>query len=127
MKIQLGLTSLIIGVLCQGTPQTVFAADAPAAAPMKFSGFFDFRYTDFSAKDDAGNPTPHAESGFGLEDGAVYGNFEKDKVSIVLDISLRRTKESDYTSTPTVANQSVNNNFIVAAGPSQLYLKYKDK
>ncbi|PWU19084.1 MAG: hypothetical protein C5B49_06290 [Bdellovibrio sp.] len=125
------------------TPQTpVAASPAPAAAPastapasataaapaspLKFSGFFDFRYSTFSAPQDPNVVDAHSESGFGLEDAAFYMNYEKDRVSFVMDLAFRRGKTYDLN--PTVApphNESNFSTFALGVDKSQLYLRYK--
>lgn len=105
----------------------------PTTSPFKFSGFIDLRYTAFRAGSDlTGNYAGHPESGFNLEDGALYGNYEKGKMSVIADVAFRRGKEIDIvdgnatpTSTPQAPNQSVNSNFGIGVDKSQLYIKYR--
>lgn len=100
-----------------------------AHSPFKFSAFADFRYTAF---DTSQNPTngggnSHAESGFGVEDGAFYATYEKDRVSIVADVSFRRGMEKDLASASNPANTpnaSTNSDLRIGADKSQLFLKY---
>ncbi|MEK6773303.1 MAG: outer membrane beta-barrel protein [Bdellovibrionota bacterium] len=99
----------------------------------KLSGFFDFRFSSLAAKDDtAGVPNANAESGFGLEDGAFIVNYEKDRLSAVIDIAFRRLKDSDVIkpttsepTIPTVPNESQNSFFAIGVDKSQAYIKYK--
>ncbi len=100
----------------------------PAAAsgsPFKFTAFFDARYTQFTVHNDPNTVSANAESGFGVEDGALYANYDKDKFSVVLDLAFRRAKDSDTNSSATVANQSKNNFISIGADKSQLYARYK--
>ncbi len=117
-------------------PAKTASASAPTSEPspslFKFSGFFDFRLSSVAAKDDtAGVPNANAESGFGLEDGAFIVNYEKDRLSAVVDIAFRRQKDSDAikptstTPAPTIPNQSQNSNFSIGVDKSQAYIKYK--
>ena len=103
----------------------VAATPVAAASPFRFGGFADLRYTNFSTKDNplvlSGNP----ESGFGIEDGAFYGNYDKDNLSVVLDVAFRRSKDVDINSAATKPNQSSNGNLAIGYDKSQLYLKYK--
>jgi len=66
----------------------------------------------------------NAESGFGLEDAAVYANYDRNRLSAILDIAFRRGKESDVTPSAAIGNQSTNGNFSIGLDKSQLYLKY---
>jgi hypothetical protein len=100
-------------------------AATPSASPFKFSAFFDARYTQFTVHNDPKTANANAESGFGLEDGALYANYDKDKFSVVLDLAFRRAKDSDTNSSATVANQSSNNNISIGSDKSQLYARYK--
>lgn len=93
----------------------------------KFSAFFDFRYTSFSAKDSPLVASDHSESGFGLEDGAVYVNYEKDRLAMVGDLAFRRQKDIDTDSSASRPNQSSNGNLAIGNDKSQIYLKYKLK
>lgn len=101
---------------------SVPSADQPA--PIKFSGFFDFRFSTFDAGKDPNVSNDHAQSGFGLEDAALYGNYEKDKVAFVMDLSFRRQKSKDNNAT-TPAESSESGNFGFALDKSQLYARYK--
>jgi len=110
----------------------VAAATAPAvaetaapASPFKFGAFFDLRFTRLSVHNNATVPNANAESGFGLEDAAFYANYDRDRVSAVLDIAFRRSKDSDINSSATVPNQSSNGNFAIGFDKSQAYLKYR--
>ena len=95
----------------------------PAVSPFKFSGFVDMRYTSFSSKDNLTVANAHAESGFGIEDGALYFNYEKSKVAVIVDVAFRRGKDSD-TNPSTIPNQSSNSNLAIGVDKTQLYLKY---
>jgi hypothetical protein len=104
--------------------QAVTAATTPNS-PFRFGGFADLRYTNFSIKDNPLVASGHPESGFGLEDGAFYGNYDKDNLSVFLDVTFRRIKDADINPAATKPNQSSNGNFAIGYDKSQLYLKYK--
>lgn len=91
----------------------------------KFSSFADIRYTNFHVKGDPLISSGHPESGFGLEDGAFYANYDKGNLSVVLDVAFRRSKDYDTSTTATRPNESSNNNFAIGVDKSQLYLRYK--
>lgn len=99
----------------------------PSASPsaFKFSGFADLRYTNFTTKNNPSTLNGNPESGFGIEDGAFYGGYEKEKLSVVLDVAFRRSKDVDANSAANHPNQSSNGNFAIGVDKSQLYLKYK--
>jgi Putative beta-barrel porin-2, OmpL-like. bbp2 len=90
---------------------------------LKFSAFFDFRYSTYQASENPGVVNTHAESGFALEDGAFYLNYSKNRLSALVDIPFRRSKETDLT--PASPAQSQNNNFAIGYDRAQAYLKYK--
>lgn len=93
-----------------------------ASVPLKFSGFFDFRFSSYGADQKVTNP----ENGFGVEDGAFYVNYESGKLSMLLDIPFRRYKNVDNPSySGNQANASDNGNFIFGADKVQAYGKYK--
>ena len=110
---------------------TAVATPPPSASitipgKLTFSGFANFRYTAFSAPYDSGVPNAHAESGFGIEDGALNAVYDIDKVSFTADIAVRRFKDGEFTSaTGTITNQSQTDRLHVGADPSELYVKYK--
>lgn len=106
------------------TPSTPLD-NATTLGSFKFSGFFDARYTDFVAKKNPLVANSHAESGFGLEDGAFYANYEKNKILVVADLPFRRGKDIDYNTAATTPNQSSNGNIVFGVDKAQLYLKYK--
>ena len=93
----------------------------PQEAPLKFSGFVDFRFTNLSRDPSSSSGLP--ESGFGIEDAAFYVNYQKEKLSFVIDIPFRRFKNSDQNVT-TNANASPNGNFAVGNDKAQAFLKY---
>ncbi len=105
------------------------SAPESAALPLKISGFVDFRFTSIDAKKNPSWTKPHAESGFAIEDGALYISSEKDKFSVLADIAIRRQKDGDRDSVngtaATYPAQSNNNNFAVGVAPSQLLMRYK--
>ncbi len=136
-KIQSSAAAPAAPVAPSATPAPVSAAPAPApAAPaaeatpavsapsLKFSGFVDLRYSNFASKNNMSAPNAHAESGFGLEDGALYLNYDNNKVSAIIDIAFRRGKDID-TNPSAIPNQSSNNNFGIGVDKSQAYIKYK--
>lgn len=104
------------------TPVEVKSETQPT---LKITGFFDFRFTDLTVKDNPNTVKPHAESGFGLDDGAVYLNYENNKVSAVVDLPFRRAKELDVSSTAITPQQSTNGNFFLGGDKAQAYIKYK--
>ena len=60
---------------------------APAiVSPFKFGAFADVRYTNYHVKENPLVADGHPESGFGLEDGAFYANYDKDKKMYVVDV-----------------------------------------
>jgi hypothetical protein len=91
----------------------------------KFGAFADLRYTRVTAHNDPNMPYANAESGFGLEDGALYGNYDDGKLAVVLDLAFRRAKDFDTNPGATVKNQSSNANFGIGVDKSQLYVKYR--
>ena len=97
----------------------------PPPGPLKVSGFFDFRFSNDSSTGNPTNTYPHASSGFGLEDGAFYLTYEKDKLSVYADIAFRRAKDIDTNTSATVPNQSSNANLSIGSDKSQLYAKYR--
>jgi hypothetical protein len=112
------------------TPVPAVAVVVPPtpASAMKVAGFFDARYSTLSMKNSpAGSVLPHGESGFLLEDGAVYANYDKDRLAVVVDIAIRRSLQYDLdldTTNPRY-NQSNTNNIGIGVRASQLYIKYK--
>ena len=103
------------------------AVRAPSSdpSPFKFGAFADFRYTQVSEHNDPNIANANAESGFGLEDAALYANYDKDKVSVVADLAFRRAKDKDFNSAATTPEQSSNANFSLGLEKSQLYAKYR--
>ncbi len=101
------------------------ASESANSSPFKFGGFADLRYTNFSTKDNPSVTTGNPESGFGLEDGAFYGNYENENLSVVLDVAFRRGKDIDIDLSASKPNQSSTGNFTIGPDKSQLYLKYK--
>ena len=97
----------------------------PEAASFKFNGFADIRYTNFHVNHDPLITSGQPESGFGIEDGAFYTNYEKGKLAVILDVAFRRSKDSDLNSQAANPNQSSNNNLSIGTDKSQLYFKYK--
>ncbi len=91
----------------------------------KYSAFVDLRFSSFTSNDHITVPNAYAESGFAIEDGAFYVNYEKNRVSFLLDAAIRRSKDSDTNPASAVPNQSSNNNIALAVDRSQMFLKYK--
>ena len=121
-------------------PAVTAPAAAPAAAPaetfkLTFNGYADLRFTNYSIKDDLdGSPSGNAESGWGVEDGAFYATYEKDKLSLIFDIPFRRLKtqdDVDHTTagTPpdgkTTQNASNTSTILFGGDKAQIYAKYK--
>lgn len=98
-------------------------APAGKAASFKFSGYVDLRYSNFTSEDNHSAPNPYAESGFGVEDGAIYLNYENNRVAFVGDLAFRRAKDID-TNPSAVPNQSSNGNLAFGIDKSQAYLRY---
>lgn len=109
------------------SPAKVPSVEAPIPPPatFRYSGFFDFRYTNYASNGNPSDVGAHPQSGFGLEDGAFYLTHERGKMAIYLDLAFRRGKDVDYNQSASVPNQSSNANFAVGVDRSQLYLKYK--
>ncbi|MBX7231373.1 MAG: porin [Bdellovibrionales bacterium] len=98
----------------------------PTAASYKFGGFADLRYSNFNAKDNPSEGTTSKDdTGFILEDGAFYGTYNKENVSVFLDVAFRRKKKLDYDTSATQRNISSTSDFALGVDKSQLYLKYK--
>jgi hypothetical protein len=112
----------IAPVMPPAVPPNAAVQPAPAS-PFKFSGFVDARYSTFDAKKDPNVANAHAESGFGIEDGAVYANYDKDRFAMVVDIAFRRGKSSDVGG----ANGNASDNSTIGIGldKSQIYMRYK--
>ncbi len=98
---------------------------AASVNPVKVTGFFDAKYSNFSITDDAATESGNNESGFLLDDGALYINYEKENVSAVIDIPFRRLKVGDTNSTSSTPGASSNGNVIFGAEKTQAYAKVK--
>lgn len=117
----------------EATQSVATPAPAPVAAPQattiaspfKFGGFADLRYTSYVTNNDPSVASGNPSSGFGIEDGAVYVNYEKEKMSITADLAFRRGKDSDTNAAATQPNQSSTGAIALGVDKSQLYLKYK--
>lgn len=96
----------------------------PAPSPFKFSAFANFGYTTQSPNFDPSEPEARAASGFGLEDAAVYANYDKEKISFIADLAVRRAKTRDQVAGST-SNASSTNNIALGVDRSQLYLRYR--
>lgn len=102
-----------------------FPADIGSAVKnLKFGAFFDFRYSAFEANKDPEVSDDRAQSGFGLEDGAIYANYENGKLAAVADLAFRRGYDKD-TGVNSTTSQSNDSSFRFGVDKSQLYLKYK--
>ncbi|MGZ3727046.1 MAG: outer membrane beta-barrel protein [Pseudobdellovibrio sp.] len=124
--------SLSVALADEAAPErTPAAATYPkpvaeaAGSAFKFSGFFDFRFSNLDASTDPHVASSNAESGFALEDGAFYMNYDKEKLSVVADLAFRRAKDSDVNPGAGTPNQSNNNFFSIGVDKSQLYGRYK--
>lgn len=105
-------------------------APAPAAAAgLKFSAYVDARLSTRKVNDKDGINTPaidpNAESGYGLEDGAVYVSYEKDNLSFLIDMPFRRFKSADDAGMAGGANVSNTSKIAVGVDKAQLWGKYK--
>ena len=101
------------------------SAAVPIPGKLTLSGFANFRYTAFSAPNDPNVPNPHAESGFGIEDGAFNAVYDIEKFSFTADLAIRRYKDFDQTSSASIPNQSSTDRLNIGADPSEFYIKYK--
>ena len=98
------------------------AGPAPSSTAFKFGGFVDIRHSIYNRPNiGTGNP----ESGFGIEDGALFVNFEKNSLSAFVDLAFRRGKDSDTNSAATNPTQSSNSTIAIGIDKSQVFLKYK--
>ncbi len=103
----------------------VSSTEATAASPFKFGAYFDIRFNNYKTENNL-TANGRAESGFAIEEGAFYLNYEKDRVSFVGDIAIRRAKDVDIKdATPPIPNQSNNANLALGFDRSQLYVRYK--
>lgn len=89
---------------------------------LNFSAFADFRYSAYSAPHNPDVANAHAQSGFGLEDGAFALSFDQDKLSFTLDLIVHRMTDAEMGGT---GEQSSSNRFNVGAQDSLAYVKYK--
>ena len=109
------------------TPSTTLSATTVSShvlSPFKFSGYVDIRHSSYSIKDNPSVTSGNPESGFSIEEAAVYVNYEKNKVSLLLDMPIRRQKDIDVNSSAAVPNQSSNANLAIGYDRAQLFLKY---
>ncbi len=94
------------------------------SSPFKLGGFIDFRFANYVVpKDSPDVATANAESGFILEDGAFQASYEKDKVSVTLDVPFRRALAGDATKTG--AQYNAGNVIVFGADKTQAFGKYK--
>lgn len=111
------------------TPKPEAAAPAASPAPeeakgtLKVSGYVDVRLSTYTINNDTATDKGNPPSGWGLEDGAVYVNYDKGKLSLVMDVPFRRAKTGDPAASPVAASNSSQ----VAFGydKAQFYGKYR--
>jgi hypothetical protein len=115
------LTASLIAFSIAAVAAETPPAEATGKEPLKVNGFFDFRFTTLT-KDPSSGQSGTPESGFGLEDGALYLIYPKDKITLTLDIPFRRMKNSDQNIT-TNPNASPNGNVLWGADKAQAFLK----
>ncbi len=97
---------------------------APAAEPegvLKVNAFGDFRYSTL-AKDSRATVSGRPESGFMVEDAAIYVNYQKGMANFFLDVPFRRSKATD--SNASAQESSANSNFAFGLEKAQAYVKY---
>ncbi len=98
---------------------TSTSAFAQTANDLKITGFADLRLTSIQYDESSGS-NGYPDSGFSLEDGALYLEYKKDNVMFFLDAPFRRQKDSDRAGTDT---QSNNSNMLFGADKAQIYGK----
>lgn len=103
----------------------IFLLPLSGYAAFKPGGFLDFRFSNFNVSKSSRSSSGQPESGFNLEDGALYGNYTNEQIEGIIDIAFRRGKDSDKDSSATYPNQSSNNNLAFGLEKSQLFLRYK--
>ncbi len=109
-------------VVLPPTPPVAEGKEVKSETNLKFSGFVDFWLKNYSRDSHAG-VSGSPESGFGLEDGALYINYQKDSLSFMLDVPFRRYKNSDAGNN-TNPNSSPNGNIVLGNDKAQAYVKY---
>jgi len=97
------------------TERAPSAESSEGSSKFSFSGFADVRYSNYSIKD-LGTTSGHPQSGFALEDGAVYGSYEGEKLSVMFDLPFRRSATGGVSS---------NANVVLGETKAQAYLTYK--
>lgn len=100
---------------------TSTSAFAQSANDLKITGFADLRLTSI-AYDESSGSNGYPDSGFSLEDGALYFEYKKDNVTFFLDAPFRRKKDADSSGTPT-DTQSNDSNILFGADKAQIYGK----
>lgn len=91
----------------------------PTQSPLAFklSGYLDFRLNGVTNKDNPNSTrSGNQESGFNLEESALYVSAEQSDFSFYFDLPLRREKGTD--------NESNNANFVVGGDRAQAILKF---
>jgi hypothetical protein len=100
---------------------TSTSAFAQSASDLKISGFADLRLTSIQYDESSGS-NGYPDSGFSLEDGALYFEYKKDNVTFFLDAPFRRQKDSDRSGTAT-DTQSNGSNVLFGSDKAQIYGK----
>ncbi len=109
----------LLGVFVFVAAAQAFAADGIT----KFSGYADLRLTAVT-KDSKSGLQGNPESGYSVEDGALYLTHTKDALSFNLDVPFRRFKNSDNPAIVGGANVSNNGNIVLGNDKAQVYVKY---
>tara|TARA_Y100001935_G_C17308570_1_gene514074 strand:+ start:2685 stop:4118 length:1434 start_codon:yes stop_codon:yes gene_type:complete len=78
-------------------PSAAYDLKALEQARVSFSGFADIRYSNYTVKDNT-SLRGQDESGFLMADGAAYGSYKGDKLSIYGDLPFRRSHTSNVSS-----------------------------
>lgn len=73
----------------------IFISSLDVLAETKINGFFDARYSEYVTYNDPGTPNGHPESGFSIEDGAIYMDHSRKQYNFIVDLPFRRSKEGD--------------------------------
>ena len=74
---------------------SLLAPLAAQASSLNWGGFVDLRHTTVNLGENPSGESGNPESGFGLEDAAFFGTYNKDKFVLFLDLPFRRQKDSD--------------------------------
>jgi hypothetical protein len=103
----------------------IFLLPFSTHAAFKSGGFMDFRFSNLNVSKSSRSSSGQPESGFNLDDGALYGNYTNEQIEGVIDIAFRRGKDIDKDSSASYPNQSSNNSLAFGLDKSQLFLRYK--